>query len=110
MTDAPVVPLRPIPSLRALLDGCHELSRRILPAERLEEEDMNDRKCAWLVAATSVPEWCLTDRERGFVERYREDGITFSLHWNRKPEIVGFLGQKKEEYKKRMNQWRDQRR
>lgn len=94
--------MRPLPSIRDVMDGGYRLHERFLTEEERNAEDLNDRKCAWLVAATSVPAGCLTEREREFVERYRAEGITFSPFWGRKPEITAFLKEKVIEYKSRI--------
>ncbi len=101
--DTIIRPIEPLPSIREALDGCYTLSRNPRRGEDIAREDLNDRKCSWLLAATSVPESLLTEREKGFVARYRKGGIRFSDFYSRKSDIIRFCEEKKREFRQREN-------
>jgi hypothetical protein len=90
--------MEPLPSIREAAAGAFALGRRYQTVEEREDEDLNDKKCAWYVAASGVPESVLTERERWFMKKYRAEGLRFSQHWNLKPEVTALLEGKRREF------------
>lgn len=95
-------PIGPLPSIREACAMTHRLHRRTATKAELDAEDLNDKKCAWMEAAMSVPAKCLTARELMFLRRYQAEGLQFSPHWNLKPAITDFLRDKKREFMARV--------
>lgn len=91
-------PMEPLPSIREVCAGTFALVRRCQSRAEREAEDFNDKKCAWYVAASGVPESVLTERERWFLKKYRAEGLMFSQHWNLKPEVTALLKEKRGEF------------
>lgn len=91
-------PIEPLPSIREACAGAFAVVRRCQTDAEREAEDLNDKKCAWYVAASGVPESVLTERERWFLKKYRAEGLRFSLHWNLKPEVTALLQEKRREF------------
>lgn len=95
-------PIEPLPSIREVCAMTHVLHRRTATKAELEAEDLNDKKCAWMQAASSVPARHLTARELMFLRRYQAEGLHFSPHWNLKPAITDMLRDKKREFAARV--------
>lgn len=93
-----VRPMEPLPSILEVCAGAFVVSRRCQALEEREAEDLNDKKCAWYLAASGVPESVLTERERRFLKKYRAEGLRFSQHWNLKPEVTALLEEKRSEF------------
>lgn len=91
-------PIEPLPSIREACAGAFAVGRSHQTEAEREAEDLNDKKCAWYVAASGVPESLLTERERFFLRKYRAEGLRFSQHWNLKPEVTALLEEKRREF------------
>ena len=100
-------PIEPLPSIREVCKSSFEIYRKHQTHEEREAEDLNDKKCAWYVAACGVPENLLTERDRMFLKKYKAEGLKFSLHWNFKPEITALLESKRREFLSRANNYND---
>lgn len=94
--------MEPLPSIREAAAGAFAMGRRYQTDAEREAEDLNDKKCAWYVAAAGVPESVLTERERWFLKKYRAEGLRFSQHWNLKPEVTALLEEKRREFLRRI--------
>lgn len=97
-------PMEPLPSIREACAGAFAVGRSHQTESEREAEDLNDKKCAWYVSASSVPESVLTERERWFLKKYRAEGLRFSQHWNLKPEVTALLEEKRREFLSRVAQ------
>lgn len=95
-------PIEPLPSIREVCAMTHVLHRKTATKAELEAEDLNDKKCAWMQGASSVPARHLTARELMFLRRYQAEGLHFSTHWNLKPAITDMLRDKKREFAARV--------
>lgn len=91
-------PIEPLPSIREVCAGAFAVGRSHQTVAEREADDHNDKKCAWYVAASGVPESLLTERERWFLKKYRAEGLRFSQHWNLKPEVTALLKEKRMEF------------
>ena len=71
---------------------------KTLPPEKRQEEDLNDKKMAWLMVATKVGRKNLSERDKKFYDQYIKEGLKFSMYYNFKPEIMQFIEQQEIRY------------
>jgi len=95
-TDKKPEPIIDTPSIRDIHRISAALYFKYLSPKDRGDEDLNDKKVAWLIAASQIPEELLTIKELRFKREYNDQGIRFSLYWHLKPEIVQFYNEQKQ--------------
>ena len=84
-----------LPSIRDANYATFCIKRKSQTPKERAEEDLNDKKAAWLSVVYMKKKSELTEREKRFIKEYEEQNIHFSLHWQYKQEILQFIEEQK---------------
>ena len=87
--------IEPLPSIRDVNYATYCINRKYQSDRECAEEDLNDKKAAWLLVVSMKPKSALTEREKRFIKEYTEQNIHFSTHWQYKQEIHQFIEEQK---------------
>lgn len=90
--------MQPLPSIKNINKAVYYLQRKYQSAEEREEEDLNDKKCAWLYVVTKKGIKNLNSRDREFAEQYIKENIHYSMHFMFKEWLPKFIEQQKVRY------------
>ena len=66
--------------------------------EQRNEEDLNDKKCAWLYVALKKGFDNLSERDKKFAEQYQKENLRYSLHYIYKEWLFQFIEQQRIKY------------
>lgn len=90
--------MQPLPSIKGINAAAYYLMRKYQTEEERQEEDLNDKKAAWLSVALEKGIKNLNSRDREFAEQYLKENVHYSLHFMFKPWLFQFIEQQRVRY------------
>ena len=93
-----MVEQEPLPSIREVNQAVFYLENKYMTDNERKDEDLNDKKAAWLLVALEKGLKNLNSRDREFAERYLKENIHFSLFFMFKPWLNQFIEQQRIRY------------
>lgn len=87
-----------LPSIKEVNQAVFYLKNKYMAEDERKEEDLNDKKAAWLSVALEKGLHNLNSRDREFAERYLKENIHYSLHFMYKEWLFKFIEQQRIRY------------
>lgn len=87
-----------IPSIAAISARSYEIIRMCQTDEQKRQEDLNDKKAAWLSVVLEKGIDNLNERDKRFAKQYIEENIRYSLLYQFKPWLHQFIEEQRVKY------------
>lgn len=87
-----------LPSIRGVNIAAFYLKKKYIKDEERKQEDLNDKKAAWLSVALEKGIKNLNSRDRAFAEQYLKENVHYSLHFMFKTWLPQFIEEQRIRY------------